>query len=149
VKDVVTKNNSSVNNSSKTTGFGPAWILLCITLAVHVVDEAVTDFLGFYNPAVEALRQQWPYFPLPTFTFPVWLALLIFAIVSLSLLSPFAFGKPRRMKILAWAFGIVMLLNGIGHIAISVYLGRAVSGVYTSPLVLISAIYLLLKVRNG
>ena len=148
MKDVVVKNNAS-NNSRKATGFGPAWILLCVTLAVHVVDEAVTDFLGFYNPAVESIRQDWPYFPLPTFTFPVWLALLLFAVISLSLLSPFAFGTPRRMKILAWAFGIVMLLNGIGHIAISVYLGRAVSGVYTSPLVLIFSIYLLLKIRNG
>jgi hypothetical protein len=148
VGDELVKNDSSVKNTGQNTGFGLAWILLCFTLAVHVLDEALTDFLAFYNPAVESIQKQFPFLPLPTFTFPIWIALLIFAIISLSLLSPFAFGKPRRMKILAWAFGIVMLLNGILHIAVSIYLGKMVSGVFTSPLVLISSIYLLTKVRN-
>ena len=29
-----------------------AWLLLVGVLAVHVLDEAVTDFLGFYNPLI-------------------------------------------------------------------------------------------------
>ena len=48
---------------------GLAWVLLTLALAAHVVDEAVNDFLSFYNPAVQAIRQVAPFLPLPTFTF--------------------------------------------------------------------------------
>jgi hypothetical protein len=30
---------------------GFAWIALCLALAVHVIDETLTDFLSVYNPA--------------------------------------------------------------------------------------------------
>ena len=50
---------------------------LGLALSVHVADEALTDFLSVYNPAVEALRERLPWFPLPTFTFEGWLTGLI------------------------------------------------------------------------
>jgi hypothetical protein len=45
-----------------------AWLLLAAVLAIHVVDEALTGFLDFYNPLVSRIRQQIPWFPMPTFT---------------------------------------------------------------------------------
>jgi hypothetical protein len=53
--------------------FGIAWLALCIAFAIHVADEALTDFLSVYNPAVRAIRARFPFLPLPTFTFRVWL----------------------------------------------------------------------------
>jgi hypothetical protein len=51
-----------------------AWLLLVATLGIHVVDEALMDFLGFYNPLVLAIRSRISWFPMPTFTFGIWLA---------------------------------------------------------------------------
>src|SRR5512145_1341092 len=61
-----------------------AWMVLCGALAVHVFDEALTDFLALYNPTVVAIRERYPFLPLTTFTFGGWLALLIFAIAALT-----------------------------------------------------------------
>jgi len=132
---------------------GWAWVSLCLALAVHVFDEAMTDFLSVYNPAVQAIRQRIPLFPMPVFTFEVWLTGLITAIIILLLLSPFAFRKSGResgwMKLLSYLFAILMLLNGLGHIAGSFYLGRLAPGVYSAPLLLAGSIYLLWSVRRG
>jgi hypothetical protein len=142
------KITSSVPHHRPASNFGYAWVALCLALAIHVTDEALTDFLSVYNPAVEAIRQRLPYLPLPTFTFSVWLTGLIIAIILLLALSPFAFRKTRWMVPLAYVFGILMTANGLQHFAGSVYLGRMMPGVYSSPLLLICSIYLLKKVWN-
>jgi hypothetical protein len=41
---------------------GWAWVSLCLVLAVHVFDEAMTDFLSVYNPTVQAIRQKFQFF---------------------------------------------------------------------------------------
>ena len=43
---------------------GWAWVALTLALAVHVADEALTDFLSVYNPTVEAIRARYPWVPL-------------------------------------------------------------------------------------
>ena len=125
------------------TNQGIAWIGLCLALAIHVTDEAVTDFLSVYNPAVLALRQRLPLLPLPTFTYEVWLAGLILAVTILLLLSPFAFRGVWWMKWLSYVFGALMTGNGLLHIVGSFYLRRLMPGVYSSPLLLTAAIYLM------
>jgi len=127
---------------------GLAWVTLCLALAVHVADEALTDFLSVYNPAVRALRQKLPFLPLPTFTFDVWLTGLILAVILLLFLSPYAFRRARWMTVLSYPFGIIMLGNGLGHIIGSFYLGRLMPGVYSAPLLLASSIYLLWSIRR-
>jgi hypothetical protein len=128
---------------------GWAWVSLCLALAVHVFDEAMTDFLSVYNPLVQAIRQKFSFFPMPVFTFEVWLTGLIAAIIILLLLSPFAFRQKMWMRLLSYPFAVLMLLNGLGHIAGSVYLGRLAPGVYSAPLLLAASIYLLRSVRRG
>lgn len=109
-------------------------MLLCGAFALHVIDEALTDFLSVYNPTVRAIRARFPFVPLPTFTFRVWLGGLIAAIVLLLLLTPAA-------------FGIVMVGNGVLHMIGSVYRRKAMPGVYTAPLILAAGVYLLTAVR--
>jgi hypothetical protein len=126
--------------------FGPAWLALCIALGIHVVDEALTDFLSVYNPAVRAIRARFPFLPLPTFTFPVWLGGLIMVTVLLLALSPAAFRGEPWMRPAACAFGVVMAGNGLLHLVGSLYMRKAMPGVYSAPLILGAAIYLLASV---
>src|SRR6266513_2914647 len=126
--------------------FGVAWVTLCIALGIHVADEALSDFLSVYNPAVRAIRARFPFLPLPTFTFRVWLAGLVLAVVVLASLMPFAFWGAGWMRPIAYAFGIVMVGNGLLHLAGSVYLRKAMPGVYSAPLLLAAAVYLLASV---
>lgn len=122
---------------------GFAWIALCLALAVHVIDETLTDFLSVYNPAVQAIRSKLPVLPLPIFSFEVWLSGLIFAVLLLLSLSVLIFRGSKWMMPLSYVFAIIMLLNGMLHVAGSFYLVRMMPGVYSSPLLLAGSIYLL------
>ena len=126
--------------------YGFAWIALCVAFAVHVTDEALTDFLSVYNPAVRAIRARFPFLPLPTFRFRVWLAGLVLAVVVLASLTPFAYRGAGWMRPVADAFGIVMVGNGLLHLVGSVYMKKALPGVYSAPLLLAAAVYLLASV---
>lgn len=127
---------------------GWAWVALCLALALHVTDEALTDFLSVYNPTVMTIRERLPFLPLPTFTFKVWLIGLILAIILLLALSPFAFRGGRWARPAAYIFGIIMLANGLQHMVGSIFMGKLMPGFYSSPLLVICSIYLLLKVRH-
>ena len=118
---------------------------LCGALAIHVADEALTDFLSLYNPTVLALRDRYPSLPLATFTFEGWLALLIFAIIALTTASYFVWKRRWAMRPISYAFAGFMLLNGVLHIAGSFYMGTFMSGVYSSPLLLAASIFLIVR----
>ncbi|HEX5876139.1 MAG TPA: HXXEE domain-containing protein [Pyrinomonadaceae bacterium] len=124
-----------------------AWMGLCAALAIHVVDEALTDFLGVYNPAVIGVRERYPSLPLPTFSFEMWIALLIFAVVALTAASYFVWKGRWAMRPISYVFAIVMLLNGLLHIAWAVYTWKLMPGVYSSPLLLVASIALIVCTR--
>ena len=48
----------------------------------------------------------------------------------------------------SYAFGVLMLFNGLLHITGSIYLGRLMPGVYSAPLLLAGSIYLLASTRG-
>src|SRR5574337_441938 len=110
---------------------GQAWVALCLALAAHVTDEALTNLLSVYNPAAQAIRRQLRFPPVPVFTFKVWLTGLIVAVILLLSLSLFAFRGARWMVPLSYVFGLLMLVNGLGHFAGSLYLRRPMPGVYS------------------
>lgn len=122
--------------------FGFAWLLLCTALALHVLDEALTDFLSVYNPAVRAVRRRFPFLPLPVFSFRVWLTGLCLAILLAFCLSPLAFHGSRFVLGAAYPLSILMFGNGLGHIGASLYRRRMMPGVYSSPLLLLASAYL-------
>jgi hypothetical protein len=135
-------------NPKHARNYGLPWVALCLALALHVTDEALTDFLSVYNPTVESIRRRLAFLPLPTFTFRAWLAGLILAVVLLMALSPFAIRRTRWMVPVAYGFAVLMLANGLLHIAGSIYLGRWMPGVYSSPVLLICSMYLLRGIWN-
>lgn len=124
--------------------FGIAWIVFALALALHVADEARHDFLSTYNPSVRAIRAKLPFLPIPTFTFRVWLSLLIAGIVLLLCLSPLAFAGNHVLRLIARVLAIAVgILNAAAHLISSAYLRRWMPGVYSSPVLLAAAIYLL------
>jgi Protein of unknown function with HXXEE motif len=115
---------------------------MAVVLALHVTDEAATDFLSVYNPAVRAIRARLPFLPLPTFTFGVWLTGLILGILLLLALSPLAFRGKRWVIWASLPLSVLMFGNGLGHIGGSCYLGRLMPGVYSAPLLLLASAWL-------
>jgi len=136
------------SSAPATSRFGMAWVGLTLALAVHVADEALTGFLALYNPSVQTIRRLVPFLPLPVFTFRLWLSVLVAAVCVLLALSVFSFRGARWMVLLGYVFGPIMLGNGLAHLAGSVYLRRPMPGVYSSPLLLAGAVYLLSRARR-
>jgi hypothetical protein len=136
---------------------GRAWVLLCLCLVLHVFDEATTDFLGIYNPTVIALRERLGWWPMPTFEFRNWLVLLVIACIVLLSLSVAVARGARGTRVLAYGFGVIMLLNAGGHTLATIF-GRTVAsvvfarpapGFWSSPLMAAAAIYLLVQLRKS
>jgi hypothetical protein len=134
--------------SASPGNFGPAF-------CAHVADESLTGFLGVYNPTVTALRAKLSWFPMPTFEYREWLLGLILANLVLLALTPFAYRNARALRPLAYFFAAVMLLNGMGH-AVFTVLGRTVAsvqfprpapGFYSSPFLLLTAMYMLMRLH--
>ncbi len=137
--------------------FGVAWLLLCVTFIMHVIDEASTNFLSVYNPTVVALRARHPWFLMPTFEFREWLVGLIVVNLFLLLLTPFAFRNSRWLRPVAYFLAAIHFLNGTGHSVGTiygspfpeVYFPRPMPGFYSSPFLLAASIYLLVSVRRS
>jgi hypothetical protein len=136
---------------------GRAWVGMWLALAVHVTDEALTGFLRVYNPTVAWLRAWLGFWPMPTFTFGVWLGGLILFIAVLAALSPFAFRNAVWIRPLLFVLAIVVgLLNAAGHIAgtifgqtvSSVRFSRPAPGFWSSPVLIAAAVYALVQLRR-
>ena len=136
---------------------GLAWVFLCVALALHVADEALTGFLSVFNPTVAALRSNLPWLPLPQFEFGIWLAGLILAVCLLLVLSRSVFRGSRWIRPLAYFFAVIMVANAAGHTAgtifgrtvESVHFARPMPGFYSSPALFVAAVYLLVQLRKS
>ena len=135
---------------------GIAWVLLCLSLAIHVTDEALTGFLAVYNPTVIGLRSKLGFWPMPTFEFWPWLIGLVTGCAILLALSPFVFRGCRWIRPLFYLFAVVMLMNGLSH-TVATILGhtlpaitfpRPAPGFYSSPFILAAAAYALMQLRR-
>jgi hypothetical protein len=137
-------------------GFGLAWLLLCVAFALHVWDEAVHDFLSYYNATVLTLYGHFSWLPRMDMTYREWLFRLIVAVVVCTALTPFAFRNACWLRPLAYLFALVHFLNGMGH-TIAEIRGRTVGsvhfegiapGFYTAPLLLAASAYLFWRLRQ-
>jgi hypothetical protein len=125
-------------------GFGWSWLAATVALGIHVADEATHDFLTWYNPRAAAIRRRLGGVPFPpVFTFRVWLGGLTVLLLVLLALTPLAHAGARWLRTVAWGFGIVQILNATNHLVGSAVARRAVPGVMSAPLVLLTAIWLL------
>jgi hypothetical protein len=67
---------------------GIPWLLLCLSFAANILDDALNDFLGYYNPTVLTLYGHFSWFPRIDLNFREWLVGVIVAEVVLLLLTP-------------------------------------------------------------
>ena len=128
----------------RTRQWGIAWVVLAITIAAHVADEALTGFLPLYNSIVYSLRDTYAWIPLPTFSFSVWLSGLICGVTLLLVVAPMVFAGNRLLRPISYFLGVLMTLNALGHIAGSIYLRSLAPGVISSPALLLAAVALLI-----
>ena len=140
---------------------GIAWTFIWVALAVHVADEAITGFLAIYNPTVLALREWLGWWPMPTFTFDVWLAALMTGIGILAALTPFAFRNSSWLRVICYFCAVVLCIGNacahtlatiFGQTVSTVHFTRPAPGFYSSPLMLMAGIYAivqLLRTRKG
>ncbi len=120
-----------------------AWLALAGALALHVADEALTGFLPVYNSVVLGVRARVPWVPLPTFTFPVWLSGLIVGILlMLGVTGQVSRGR-SWIRVASLILGVLMIGNAVGHAAASVYWRQPAPGVYSSPILFVAALSLL------
>ncbi len=130
--------------ASPTRKWGMAWVSLALAVALHVTDEALTGFLPLYNSVVQSLREPFSWIPLPTFSFPVWITGLAIGVLILLGLSPLVFAGSRLLRPVSYFLGILMVANAFGHIGASIYWGKLAPGVYSSPVLLVAALALLI-----
>ena len=141
-----------MNENNYKRHLGRAWLILSTAFAIHVIDEAINDFLPLYNSIVESLRDSYSWVPLPTFSFSTWITGLAFGVVLLLGLSPLVFSGKRILRPISYFLGVLMTLNALAHIGGSIYLGTFAPGVVSSPILLLAAISLLIatdRVRRG
>ena len=129
-------------------GHMQAYLALVAALGVHVIDEALTNFLDFYNPLVLAIRSRISWFPMPTFTFGPWLAGLATLVVVLTLLAPAVRRGAPGTRIACWALTVIMFLNGVGHLGGSLYFQRWLPGATSAPLLLFASVLLARRTRE-
>jgi hypothetical protein len=123
--------------------WGLAWIGLTAALAVHVADEALGGFLGFYNPVAQSIRDRVGLpFP-PSFGAAEWLGGLIVAVAVLLVFSTWAFRGRAWMRPLSYGYGALMVANGLVHIVASAASGQVIPGTFSSPLLFAAALYLI------
>lgn len=142
-----------MERQSSSSGFERAWVALTVAFALHVVDEASTGFLNVYNPTVAALRDRWNWFPMPLFGFREWLVGLIVAVAVCSTFTPVAARNARWLRPLAWIYALIMLFNSFGHTIVTILghtveaitVSRPAPGFYSSPLLLIGSVWLIVS----
>jgi len=126
-----------------------AWVLMILSVALHVFDEAMTGFLPFYNGSVTALRERLAFFPAPTFSFELWLGGLIAAILLGFGLTVFVARGGKAIRWVVTILGVIMIINALGHLSGSLYYGRVIPGAYSSPILFLSAAYVLFRGIRG
>jgi hypothetical protein len=124
-----------------------AWLQLIICLALHVLDEAIHHFLDFYNPLALKIREYLIFFP-PTFSFQIWITGLSLAVLLLLVLAPFVYSRNKQMIPAATIFAVIMILNGLGHIAASIYYGKIMAGMVTSPFLIYFSVVFIFQIRK-
>ncbi len=125
------------------------WLMMVGAVALHVIDETLTDFLPYYNAQVVTARSRFGFFPAPTFTFSQWIGGLTTAVLVGFAATPFVVRGGRAIRIVCGVLSGLMIANACGHIFGSMYLGYFVPGFWSSPLLAVTSIWMLRRVWVG
>lgn len=126
-----------------------AWFLMVSAVGLHVLDETLTDFLPFYNQLITKLDEHLGFFPMPHFSFRVWIGGLILAIILGYSLIPTVNRGGKFIRVFSTILGVIMIGNASGHLLGSLYFGRILPGMWSSPLLLLTAFYVVIRGIKG
>ena len=127
-----------------------SYLLFVMSLMLHVTDETINHFLDFYNPLVQKLKERLTFFPFPTFSFSIWITGLGLLIVILLILTPVVYSRKKFILLIMRVFAILMIFNGLGHLAFSIYYGKIIAGMLSSPfLIFFSAFFFFQAQKNS
>jgi hypothetical protein len=118
-------------------------------ISIHVLDEAVTDFLPLYNGVAVKLKESLGFSLLPIFSFEIWLGGLIAGIIICFLLTPLVNRGGRFIRTFATVLGMLMVVNALGHMVGSAYVGRLLPGFWSSPILLLTALLVVIVGSSG
>ena len=124
-----------------------AWLYVCLHLAAHGVEEALHGFVDVWNPFLASVRARTA-LPLPHFVYGDWLTVLVIGVAALTGMTPLVARGVRGFRIGSYVFAILMIVNGVNHLASPLYLGRFLPGQFTSPLLILTSIWLMLETRR-
>ena len=132
-----------VNVLAGSADFGRAWLALGIIFGVHVIDEALHDFLDWYNPVAKRIRGRLGGLPFPpVFTFWPWFLGLAFVTAAFLFATPIAYQGRAWLRPVAIAFALINIFNGLLHLVAAVVLRRAVPGVLSAPVLVAVSVWL-------
>jgi len=126
-----------------------AWVLMVTSIALHVLDEALTGFVPFFNERTVVISEWLGFINIPSVDFVTWLTALIIGIVILFLLTFVVNRGGRAIRIFATALGILMIVNALLHIVGSIFSGYLLPGFFSSPLLLVTAGYVVWRGLRG
>ena len=126
-----------------------AWVLMVSAIAVHVFDEAVTDFLSLYHGVALDIRESLGFSFPPIFTFETWLGVLIIGILVCFALTPIVKRGGRIIRVFTIVLGILMIVNSLGHMLGSAYFGSILPGFWSSPLLILTASLVVVRGFSG
>jgi hypothetical protein len=115
----------------------PEYVQACLDAATCGYDMPKGEFEPY-------LKSCFDWIPLPAFNFRVWITGLSYGVPALLGLSPLVFAGSRLFRIVAYFLGVLMVANAIGHIGASLYWGKLVPDIYSSPILLVAALALLI-----
>ena len=124
-------------------------MLMISAISLHVFDEAITHFLPFYNELALNLRELLGFSLMPTFTFGAWLGGLIVAIIICFSLTPLVNRGRGFIRVFATVLGILMVANALAHMVGSAYIGRLLPGFWSSPVLLVTAVFVVVRGFSG
>lgn len=122
-----------------------AWVLMISAISIHVFDEAVTDFLPFYNGLALSLRGRLGFSLLPMFCYEAWLSGLIAGIIVCFSLTPLVNRGGRFIRTFATVLGMLMVANALAHMLGSAFVGRLLPGFWSSPFLLATALFVVVR----
>lgn len=118
-------------------------------ISIHVLDEAVTDFLPFYNGLALNLNERLGFFLMPVFSFEAWLGGLILGIIVCFAITPLVNRGGRLIRTFVVLLGMLMVVNALGHMAGSALVGRLLPGFWSSPFLLATAVFVVVCALSG
>jgi len=136
-------------NQSETDKNVGAWVLMVSAIGLHVLDEALTGFVPFFNEKTIVISEWLGFVKIPSVTFGAWLTALIIAVIILFLLTYFVRRGGRAIRIFSTLLGILMIVNSFLHIGGTVYGGDFLPGFLSSPILLVTAVYVVYRGLRG